>query len=345
MIILYNNYPYLNSLFSSILYSKKLPNSIPIANLSSGVLKILIWSYSTSCLKTYRVITNKTNRADYALNPTMGSGTKSYFNNKLLSVRNAALNTTNISQALCRVHTYWSSNQYRYSNQSSTILDNSSYKPDNKIYKRSLKYFIRSVKVYTNGLEFIKSEGGGRSEYDPLKLRSTYVKNYLRVNKKRLKVNNGGADSYKYSESPIKKDSVNVYDNDFIETENVVFSKSAQRSRNTRKSLFRKKIFRGLKYARGVLKKILGVRQKGKNRFIRLVKSMNHKSFFNKLLLFEFSLISILLKSMYVSSLNDAKFLIHNNIVFVNGRPSTNPHASLSVGDRIQIPVTVSSYA
>lgn len=117
------------------------------------------------------------------------------------------------------------------------------------------------------------------------------------------------------------------------------------RSKNTRRSLFSKKLFKTIKLSRGTFRLINQIRSKGKNRLIKSIKSLNHSTFYDRLLNFEMSALNILLKTSFVWSLNDARYIISNGYFFINGKLSRNPKEVITEGSRVQLPITNATYS
>lgn len=118
------------------------------------------------------------------------------------------------------------------------------------------------------------------------------------------------------------------------------FKRRLRRSRRLRNALLRKKVYAAIKSSKKLYRVVLGIRSKGKNRLVKSVKSLDHKTFYSKVMHFEMTLISLLLKTTFVKSLNDALYLIKSGFVFVNGEIVTNHLASIKDSFRIQIPLS-----
>lgn len=116
------------------------------------------------------------------------------------------------------------------------------------------------------------------------------------------------------------------------------------RTKNARRSLFSKKIFRTIKLARSTFRLVSQLRSKGRNRLIKSVRSFNHSTFYNRLLNFEMSAISLLLKTSFLWSFNDARYIIKSGYFYINGKLVRNPKEVVIEGSRLQLPVSKVTY-
>lgn len=322
-----------NKLKLAVLNSKyvKYYNTHLMVRLFTIVINILLSNYTKSILKTRLNNSSKSNNSN---------SIKSKFINKLISSNSLITYSQKSSSLIINLHSYWSTNQFRFNSNLNVLRKNSHYITENKICKKSLRYFIRNIKIYSNNISALSNMTVRNLNNINANLRLKNINNFWRLRKKKLKVTKVLSRRLKNKRLISPKKFTSRY---FIDSSKKL-RLSIQRSRRVKRSVFRKKIFRGLKFARDTLKKLLGIRKKGKNRLVRFIKSMNNKSFFNKLMLFELSLMSILLKSKLVSSLNDASYLASNGMVFINGKLNSNLRLPLAIGDRLQIPITASSY-
>lgn len=123
-----------------------------------------------------------------------------------------------------------------------------------------------------------------------------------------------------------------------------LFKSKYFKTKNARRSLFSKKLFRTIKLSRSTFRLVNQLRSKGKNRLLRAVKSLNHSTFYNRLLNFEMSAISLLLKTSFVWSFNDARYIIKSGHFYANGNLVRNPREVLSEGTRLQLPISKATY-
>jgi len=123
------------------------------------------------------------------------------------------------------------------------------------------------------------------------------------------------------------------------------FKKKRWKKRLNRKFLdFKKKFFFTLRNNRKLiqilfLKKFM--RQKNITKFFNRFK---HKSFLNKMMVFELSLFNTLLQSSFNFLKNDMHFLINNGFIFINGANCKNPFRMLKLSDVLQIAISPNFY-
>lgn len=216
-------------------------------------------------------------------------------------------------------------------------------RPIQSIYKKSLRRFLRNT--------WLSGYGRGKSKvfnnitplYNPLmgcnKTLLNYTKRIYRPSKRLI-----WHIQLKRTVNKSKRKKTKTSNLKMLLKSKRSFKKLFFRSKNVRRSLFSKKIFKSIKLSRSSFRVINHIRSKGKNRLIKAVKSFNHTSFYSRLLRFEMSALSVLLKTSFVWSFNDAKYLINSGYFYVNGNLVRNAQQELSAGSRLQLPITKSSF-
>lgn len=217
------------------------------------------------------------------------------------------------------------------------VKAHSGFKSLKNLYNKGLKRYLRSVKKVFRRKSKSRSLvlNYTSSEITKLRLRraNNYCK-YLGFNKKfkkmiKIKNRRGGIQRSRYRR---------------IQKKSKSFKRMVFRSRRLKNALFKKKLYSAIKNSKKLFRKVLGLKSKGSNQLLKNVKSLDHKAFYSKLLRFEMSLISLVLKTTFVKSFNDALFLIHSGYVYVNGSIETNHLLPLNSESRIQLPVSRSVY-
>jgi len=236
----------------------------------------------------------------------------------------------------------WSVNKNLYNTTTYMTKTHSGFRSLNHLYKRSLRRYLKFVKIKFKKRNKTRSFSRKFSLFKnkPLRFKlynwtsrpkrsykgETWTKKYLR----RVKIK---------SKKKILRPS--LYNKLFSK---LPFKKRLFRSKRLKSALFKKKVYSAVKSAKRLYRKVLCIRSKGKNRLIGSVRSLNHKSLYDKLMYFEMTLISLILKTPFVKSINDAMFLINSGLIFVNGMHIANHLYSLPTNSRLQMPVSVSSY-
>jgi len=232
-----------------------------------------------------------------------------------------------------RVSKLWSSNKNSYNSYLLAIKAHSGFKSLRNLYSKGLKRYLKSVKKVFRRKVKLRSliANYSNSEVTKLKLKraNNYCK-YLNYSKKFEKIVKRKKRRRSIKRSRFKR----------IQRRSKSFKRMVFRSRRLRNALFKKKLYSAIKNSKKLFRKVLGIKSKGKNRLIKNVKSLDHKTFYAKLLRFEMSLISLLLKTTFVRSFNDALFLIHSGYVYVNGSVETNHLLPITPESRIQLPIT-----
>lgn len=236
-----------------------------------------------------------------------------------------------------RVYKLWAISKRSFNSASQVIKSQSGLKSLRYFYKKGLKRCLKLLRqrrlkktkfkpFYQKYLLF---------KNKPLKLK--FAKNYTKFKKTRNFFNPKKVVRTILRKSKRRIISKRPRANLFMRKK---FKRRLRRSRRLRNSLIRKKIYAATKDSRRLYRVVLGIRSKGKNRLVKSVKSLNHKTFYSKLFHFEMTVVSILLKTSLVKSLNDALFLIKSGFVFINGQLVTNHMYSVKDNFLIQLPVS-----
>lgn len=261
---------------------------------------------------------------------------------------------------------YWNNKSESYQNHSLSYYRYSSFRTEKSMYKKSLKRFIKKTKVDRKTLKLTNYLTSTLTTLDPVKLKySLNLKFFRNSFKKRKKINkkflsllsrNSKVNSSKTIKSKRsrfwrylfyrfrrRKDKRFKYRERRFTKLLRYFTVRKRRMKNTKRSIIRKKFTRVIKKSRKLFRSIMGLRSKNKNRLINKVKSFNHKSISSKILSVEMSPLSILLRTSFLNSVNDALFFINNNLVYLNGKSISSNNLILSPGDRLQLPITKST--
>lgn len=226
----------------------------------------------------------------------------------------------------------------------SIIKYHSGCRPEKSLYRKSLKRFLRNT--WLNSYK-----RGKTSLLGQLHLKSNPISNQYYTNRKyssRVKYPSSFNMKYKKLRKNFSKRNRGKFKKSTFSTlmsTSKLFKGIYFRSKNTRRSLFSKKLFKTIKLSRGTFRLINQIRSKGKNRLIKSIKSLNHSTFYDRLLNFEMSALNILLKTSFVWSLNDARYIISNGYFFINGKLSRNPKEVITEGSRVQLPITNATYS
>lgn len=248
---------------------------------------------------------------------------------------------------MIKANYYWNTKVEGYNNYINNWYSNSTFKTEPSLYKKSLKRFLKELKINKKTINKSEFTTNTINTIDPIRLKSVlntkFFKNFYKY-RRWLSDSQVGIDYNLFNFNKLINNKVKQTSN--LDIANLVFSydRKKRKLRNTKRAFIRRKFFRVIKKSRSLFRFLLNIRSKGKNRIIKKVKSLNHKSFTSKLLSFETNLLSILLKTPFSNSLNDGIFLIKNNVVYVNGILSSHIDLNTSIGDRVQIVISKSSY-
>lgn len=91
------------------------------------------------------------------------------------------------------------------------------------------------------------------------------------------------------------------------------------------------------RHNRSILSFFLKKKIKNKRKFNKFIKNLIKKPFYSFILYFEFSLISICLRSQLFFNENDVNFFLKNKYILINNTPATNIISVLNIGDRLNI--------
>ena len=249
---------------------------------------------------------------------------------------------TNKIVGLSDAYSNWlSSDSYNKSNM--RVLKNAySSKEEDSIYKYALDNFTRKIKTYLKE-DYLKGlyTKSLITNYTVDRYQSKLISSYYSYDYKwdSLLADNSQLAYYNGSDLVNLLNKLKVF-----YSRSRSFSNTIKRMTNVKKAHYRKKSYKGLKYSRVVFRKLMSIRLKGTNRLIRSVKTFNNKDLYQKSLMLELNILSVLVSVGFASSLNDAKFLIKNSLVYVNGYLETNCSKVLRPGDRVQLPVSKESY-
>lgn len=190
-------------------------------------------------------------------------------------------------------------NPSNFNSYLTVIKYHSGCRPEKSLYRKSLKRFLRNT--WLNSYK-----RGKTSLLDQLYLKSNPISNQYYTNHKynnRIRYPSSFNKKYKKVSNKFSQRAKNKFKKSvFSRLMNT--SKSFKgiyfRSKNTKRSLFSKKLFKTIKLSRGTFRLINHIRSKGKNRLIKVIKSLNHSTFYDRLLNFEMSALNILLKTSFV---------------------------------------------
>lgn len=236
-----------------------------------------------------------------------------------------------------RVYKLWSLSKQSYNSINQVVKSQGGLRSVRYFYKKGLKRCLKMLRQRRLKKTKFKSFCQKYLSYKNKPLRLKFAKSYVKFKKTRNFFKSKKAVKTVLRKTRRKIISKKPRSNIFKRKK---FKRRLRRSRRLKNSLIRKKVYAATKDSRRLYRLVLGIRSKGKNRLVKSVKSLDHKSFYSKLYHFEMTLISVLLKTTLVKSLNDALFLIKTGLVFVNGKLMANPMASLPNNFIIQLPVS-----
>lgn len=236
-----------------------------------------------------------------------------------------------------RVYRLWGVSRRSYNSITQAVKSQSGFRSLRYLYKKGLKRCLKMLRQRSLKRTRFKSFYQKYLLYKNNPLRLKFARSYVKFKKTRsfIKPRKAIKTILRKSRRRIinRKPRVNLF-------RRKKFKRRLRRSRRLKNSLIRKKVYAATKDSRRLYRVVLGIRSKGKNRLIKSVKSLDHKTFYSKMLHFEMTLISLFLKTTFVKSLNDAIFLIKAGFVFVNGRLITNPMCTIKDNFIVQMPAS-----
>ncbi len=316
-------------------------------NLTSITVNYFLSVFSKRFSKTRLLNSTLANRKEYKLDNTNLLFKTRYKKFKLITtiIANNTANS-NALKSLKFIHKESKDNLNSTSSFNSylyVIRYHSGCRPERSIYKKSLRRFLRNTWLSTYKRGRVSLLDQLQLSHNPMSSTSYSNAKYKNIIKYPSIAYNKFKRIRRVRNRPRKGNLKRSTFNTLMKNSNS-FKYIYFKSKSSKRSLFSKKLFKAIKLGRGTFRLINQIRSKGKNRLIKAVKSLNHSTFYNRILNFELSTLSILLKSSFVWSLNDAKYIITNGYIFVDGNAVRNPKQVLSEGSRMQLPINPITY-